>query len=57
MRKRYAVDDEERRTISICVKLKPSHYDKLEKLIKRDEITRTWIMEKALLHYFKHRGV
>lgn len=57
MRKRYAVDDEERRTISICVKLKPSHYDKLEKLIKRDDITRTWIMEKALLHYFKHRGV
>jgi hypothetical protein len=55
MKIRYALDDEERRTIAISFKMKASHYDKLIKLSKEEDRSKTSLMERALVEYFKKK--
>lgn len=52
MKSRYAVDDEERRTIPMSFKIKPSHYAILKKRAEKEDRTVTSIIERALVLYF-----
>lgn len=57
MKKRYAVDDEERRTVPMCFKIKPSHHEKLTDLAKKEDRSITSLMERMIVSYFKKNKV
>ena len=51
--RRYAVDDEERRTIGVSVKMKATPYKELLSIAKKDGRSMTWLIEKALMAHYK----
>lgn len=53
MYKRYATDEEERRSHPMSFKIKPSHFDRLEKLSRKEDRSKSAIVERALTDYFK----
>lgn len=53
MRERYAVDDDERRTHAMSFKIKPSHFEKLTRLAKKEDRSKSAIIEKCMVEYFK----
>lgn len=57
MKKRYAVEDEERRTIPMSFKMKPSHHARLIEMAKAEDRSKTSLIERMVVEYFRKNKV
>lgn len=57
MGRKYQPDLDEKRTLSMTFRIKPTYRERLESLCKADERSITFELERAMDEYFKVRKV
>ncbi len=53
LRRTYSNEDEEKRSIALSFRIRPTLHETLEQYSRKQGRTKTYIIEKALIHYFK----